>query len=115
MSYFVDALLNKYAVLQGRASRAEYWYFFLFYTLSVVFAVLLDVVVGTCLITTALCLLLLVPSTTLSVRRLHDIDRSGWWLWFGAIPVIGPLVLFVFSVTKGTDGPNRYGHSPLEA
>lgn len=115
MSYFFDALLHRYAVLQGRASRAEYWYFFLFYTLSMVFAVLLDIVVETCLFSTVLCFLLLAPSITLSVRRLHDIDRTGWWLWIGAIPLIGPLVLFVFSVTRGTDGPNRYGHNPLGA
>ena len=54
----------------------------------------------------------LVPILALSVRRLHDIDRSGWWVLTYLLPLIGPLVLLVFAVLDGTPGSNRFGPNP---
>lgn len=54
-------------------------------------------------------LLLLIPGLAVGVRRLHDTDRSGWWLLLGFIPVVGAIVLIVFAAQKGTAGANKYG------
>lgn len=55
----------------------------------------------------------LLPSLAVGVRRLHDTDRSGWWLLIGLIPLIGFIVLIVFFATKGTTGPNQFGEDPI--
>ena len=56
----------------------------------------------------------LIPAIAVTVRRLHDTDRSGWWFLIVLIPVIGPIVLLVFMIIDGTPGPNRFGPSPKE-
>jgi len=55
---------------------------------------------------------MLIPSIAAGIRRLHDTDRSGWWLLIGLVPLIGVIVLIVFFVTQGTSGPNTYGDDP---
>jgi uncharacterized membrane protein YhaH (DUF805 family) len=60
-------------------------------------------------------LAILIPSLAVTVRRLHDIDRSGWWILIGLVPLIGTIVLLVFAVTEGTPGTNQYGLNPKEA
>jgi uncharacterized membrane protein YhaH (DUF805 family) len=60
-------------------------------------------------------LAVLIPSLAVTVRRLHDIDRTGWWIFINLIPLIGTIVLLVFAVTDGTPGSNRYGPNPKEA
>ena len=57
-------------------------------------------------------LAVLLPSIAVTVRRLHDTDRTGWWILLGFIPIIGGIVLLVFYVLEGTRGPNRYGPDP---
>ena len=58
---------------------------------------------------------LLVPSVAVTVRRLHDIDRTGWWTLLMLVPVIGWIVLIVFNATEGTGSDNRYGPDPKAA
>ena len=58
---------------------------------------------------------MLLPSIAVAVRRLHDTDRSGWWILLGFIPIIGGIVLLVFYVLEGTQGPNRFGPDPKAA
>lgn len=120
MHWFMDVLRNRYATFTGRARRAEYWYFFLVYFLIYVGLGFVDFVVGVFswgrgvgLLSGLFSLAMLVPSLAVAVRRLHDIDRSGWWLLIGLIPFIGGLVLFVFMCLKGTSGDNRFGPNPL--
>jgi uncharacterized membrane protein YhaH (DUF805 family) len=60
-------------------------------------------------------LAILIPSLAVTVRRLHDIDRSGWWIFINLIPLIGAIVLLVFAVSEGTPGNNRYGPNPKGA
>ncbi len=60
-------------------------------------------------------LAVLIPSIAVSVRRLHDIDRTGWWLLIALVPLVGAIVLIVFHVLDGTPGPNRYGPNPKTA
>ena len=54
----------------------------------------------------------IIPAISVSVRRLHDVDKSGWWYWIGLVPLIGLIILF-FYVQKGTVGANRFGPDPL--
>lgn len=58
-------------------------------------------------------LVVLIPSISVAVRRLHDTDRSGWWWWLALIPLVGIIILIVWWATEGTRGPNRYGEDPL--
>lgn len=118
MNWFLRAL-NKYADFTGRAQRAEYWYFVLFYVLIYVVLAFIDGVTGTYnagagmgILSGIFILAILIPSLSVSVRRLHDIDRTGWWLLIGFIPLIGGLVLFIFTVMDGTKGENTYGPDP---
>jgi uncharacterized membrane protein YhaH (DUF805 family) len=119
MDWFVSAL-KKYAVFSGRSQRAEYWYFMLFYVLISLIVGFLDGIAGTTigpqgqtgLISFALLLAMLLPSLAVSVRRLHDIGRSGWWLLIGFVPLIGMLVLLVFAARDSEPGDNRFGPNP---
>ena len=118
---------DNYANFSGRASRSAYWWWALFNILVSLAAQFLDRVLGlgpvgadtnyglrAGLLTGLLGLALLLPSLAVGVRRLHDTDRSGWWILIALIPIIGWLVLLFFYVTPGTPGPNRYGPPPLD-
>jgi len=105
--------LSKYAEFSGRARRQEYWMFVLLYVISSIVAGLIDIFLGTEAVTIILGLALLIPSVAVLIRRLHDLDRTGWWALFMFLPILGTLLLLVFCVLKGTEGPNRYGPDPL--
>lgn len=115
-------VLKKYAVFSGRARRKEYWYFVLFNILVSIALVAVDYATGNLNVETGLSpleaiysLAVLLPGLGVSVRRLHDTERSGWWLLIGLIPVIGAIVLLVFMVQDGTPGDNAYGLDPKGA
>lgn len=112
-------VLKKYAVFDGRARRKEYWYFVLFNSLVHIMLVIIDVVMGTFTVKGGLGLLsgifffaVLLPSIAVSVRRLHDTNRSGWFLLIGLIPLIGGIVLLLFMAEDGQQGENQYGSNP---
>lgn len=124
---FVDAakkaLMHNYANFNGRASRSEYWWFFLFGFLAVIPAMILDGLTGIVLIDagagisygpfyvlTGLGFLL--PGISVMVRRLHDSGRSGWWYFIGLVPCVGFIILLVFLVQDGQPHPNDYGEVP---
>lgn len=118
MNWFLMAL-KKYAAFSGRAQRAEYWYFVLFYVLLFIGLSLIDKATGSFdaetgmgLLGGLLSLALLIPSIAVSVRRLHDTGRSGWWLLIALIPLIGAIVLLVFTVQDSHSGANSYGPNP---
>jgi len=106
-------VLKKYAVFTGRARRSEYWMFVLF-NLIIGFALgfVEGLFGGPGVIGMLYCLGIIIPSLAVTVRRLHDTDRTAWWLFLGLIPVIGAIVFFVFMVLDGTEGQNRYGVNP---
>jgi uncharacterized membrane protein YhaH (DUF805 family) len=111
--------LKKYADFSGRAPRAEYWWFYLLVLVVYFVGMILDSMVGSNfagsgygMFTALVGLALLIPSIAAGVRRLHDTDRSGWGLLIAFIPLIGAIVLLVFFVTQGTQGPNSYGEDP---
>lgn len=99
----------KYASFQGRASRKEYWGFFLFNFLA---AFLLGALSAGTLIGLYV-LVALLPGISVCVRRLHDINRSGWWWWLVIVPYVGWLILLIFMCLRGTPGDNDYGQDPL--
>ena len=115
--YFIA--LKKYAVFSGRSRRKEYWYFYLFYILFIFVLSFIDVMIGTYdavaeigLIGGVFILFSLIPLLATSVRRLHDTDRSGWWLLINLIPLIGVIVFTVFTLQDSKPGENQYGSSP---
>jgi uncharacterized membrane protein YhaH (DUF805 family) len=57
-------------------------------------------------------LVFLLPQLAVTIRRLHDIDRSGWWFWFAYVPLVGAITLLIFCCMPGTPGPNRFGPPP---
>jgi uncharacterized membrane protein YhaH (DUF805 family) len=119
MGWFQAALRN-YANFEGRAGRKEYWYFVLFYLLIAVALVLVLRMSGAPrgiqrVILGLFALAFLLPQLSVSVRRLHDLNWSGWWVLIAFIPYLGGLVLFVAYLCPGTAGPNRFGAEPSEA
>ncbi|SFE61877.1 DUF805 domain-containing protein [Roseivivax sediminis] len=117
----VQTCFSKYVTFTGRARRSEFWWFVLFIVVGNVIASLLDSLLfgwmtsgHTVSILGALFgLAVFLPSIAAGVRRLHDLDRTGWWYLLVLIPVIGTLILIFFFVQKGTDGANRYGPDPV--
>ena len=109
----VSSVFSKYVGFSGRAPRSEYWYWLLFYCLVLIVAVLIDqMVLGFAVLQSILSLALLLPSLAVAIRRLHDLDRTGWWLLLALVPVAG-IVLIVWFCFRGTMGPNQYGPDPI--
>lgn len=107
-------MLEKFARFDGRAGRAEYWWFVLSNAVVViVLAVLTRVSVVFTILLVAYYLALLIPSLAVAVRRLHDTDRSGWWLLISLIPLVGGIILIVFYATAGNPSSNQYGPPPV--
>lgn len=112
MNYYVMAL-NNYANFDGRARRSEYWFFVLFNMLFAFGALILDAVLGTEVVFYILYgLFVFIPGLSLSVRRLHDVGKSGWMFLIILIPIIGAIWLFVLFVTDSDPGNNQYGPNP---
>ncbi len=118
MNWYID-VLKKYAVFSGRARRKEYWYFVLFNLIISIVLMVIDHMTGTLSSEFGVGLLggiytlgVLTPGIAVSVRRLHDVDKSGWWLLILLAPVVGPFLLLYFAVQDGSQGENRYGPNP---
>ncbi|MGL4478029.1 MAG: DUF805 domain-containing protein, partial [Aeromonas veronii] len=108
MNWYIS-VLKQYAVFSGRAHRTEYWMFVLCNVIVMLLLGMVDKLVGgdNELISSIYSLAVLLPSLAVAARRLHDTDRSAWWLLLGLIPIIGTLVLIYFMVCNGQQGPNR--------
>lgn len=111
-------VLKKYAVFSGRARRKEYWYFALFnIIISFVLAFIdnlagIAVEAGYGVLGGIYSLAVLLPSIGVSIRRLHDTGRSGWWLFIALVPIIGAIIILIFMVGDSQEGTNQYGPSP---
>ncbi len=120
MNYYLD-VLKKYAVFSGRAARKEYWMFVLF---NIVISVVLSIIdrfigtstllLGSGLLSGIYSLAILCPGIAVSMRRLHDIGKSGWWVLIGLVPLVGAIVLIVFAAMDSQPGDNQYGPNPKE-
>lgn len=115
---FVESIssgLRNYFNFSDRAPRSEYWYWVLFAVLISLAAAILDGVIGAASSKPfhfIAGLVVFVPSIAVSVRRLHDLDSTGWWLLL-VFTGIGDILLLAWDCMKGTDGPNRFGPDPL--
>jgi uncharacterized membrane protein YhaH (DUF805 family) len=118
----VKTVLSKYIDFQGRAIRSEYWYWILaLVLLSIVLAIIEGAVLAPALgfepfapeagqpLRMVMVLAILLPTFAVTVRRLHDIDRSGWWLFLQLVPVIGALILLWWYIQPGTETQNNFG------
>jgi uncharacterized membrane protein YhaH (DUF805 family) len=113
VNWWKVVVIERYAQFTGRASRAEYWWFFL---ATLIVTTVLNALgrASTILVVLAFVysLAVLVPSIAVAVRRLHDTGRSGWWMFIALVPLVGIIVLFVFLAMDGQAGPNQYGTTP---
>ncbi len=117
MHWYID-VLRKYTVFEGRARRKEYWIFALISALILIFLSLIDEMTGwkvwddEGVLSLVYSIAVFVPTLAVVVRRLHDTDRSGWWVLIALIPLVGAIVLLVFLILKGNEGDNRFGPDP---
>lgn len=112
MNHYTD-VLKKYAVFSGRARRQEYWMFTLFQVGVVIVLAILDAVLGISPVLVGLYFLgTFVPSLAVTVRRLHDLGKSGAWYFIAFVPFIGGIWLLVLTATAGQPQPNQYGPDP---
>ena len=116
MNWYLE-VLKKYAVFNGRARRSEYWYFTLINLGVVVVLAVLDAIIrkvtglGVGLLGMLYGLAVIVPSIGVAIRRLHDTNRSGWWVLLALVPLVG-LVLIVFLAQDSEPNSNLYGPNP---
>ena len=116
MEWYLRVVKDNYGNFAGRARRKEYWMFALFNVLFIIAAVIVDLILGTLpLIYVLYALAMIIPGIAVTVRRLHDVGKSGWWYFIVLIPLIGAIWMLVLLCTDGTPGPNGYGPSPKAA
>lgn len=130
MKWYI-AVLKKYVVFEGRASRSEYWFFVLFNIIvsSVLLAIDVAIGMGTAetsvsadagasfsvnggILSLVYALAVILPGLGVTIRRLHDTDHSGWWVFINFIPIVGPIIFLVFLVKDSNEGNNRFGSNP---
>jgi uncharacterized membrane protein YhaH (DUF805 family) len=112
IGYWKKVVLENYANFNGRARRAEFWWYFLAnLIISIVFNVLAAAASFFAILSLIYALAVLIPGLAVGVRRLHDTGRSGWWLLIALIPIVGIIVLIVFFAQDTTPGVNDYGMS----
>lgn len=111
---FLHVVKDNYCNFNGRASRYEYWWFVVINIVFSCVCTLLDQLVGIAIFSGLLSLALLLPGLGLSVRRLHDINKSGWWLLLALIPLVGWIVIIVWAAQKGDEAANDFGEVPTD-
>jgi uncharacterized membrane protein YhaH (DUF805 family) len=114
IGYWKKVMLENYANFSGRARRAEYWWTALINLgIYVVLFGIFDVIGDAGYVLLGLFyVVILIPSLAVGIRRLHDTNKSGWWLLISLVPFVGSIILIVFLATDGERGPNQYGVSP---
>ena len=111
----VKHVLGNYANFSGRARRSEFWWWFLFTFLVGIVAQIVDAAIGMPILYIITVLGFLIPNIAVSVRRMHDIGRSGWWVLIFLIPIVNLIMLLVWFTQRGTVGDNEYGGDPYDA
>ena len=104
-------VLKNYVNFEGRASRPEYWWFTLAYAIVNIILSLIPRA-GT-ILSGFLGLAVLIPSIGVAVRRLHDINKSGWWLLIALVPIVGYIIVILWLVKPSDNGENQYGERPI--
>ncbi len=115
----IASCFQKYATFSGRSLRSEYWYWILFTIVASVIISAIEMPLGLInasgmgYLSMIFTLATLLPGTAVACRRLHDVNRSGWWMLI-AITIIGIIPLIYWYASKGTEGDNRFGADPLQ-
>jgi uncharacterized membrane protein YhaH (DUF805 family) len=109
----ISHALGNYATFSGRAARSEFWWFSLLCVLVSLAGKMIDAAMHSGgAIEGLMSLLLLLPSLAVAARRLHDTDRSAWWLLMVFVPIVGWILLLVWYCMRGTNYANRFGSQP---
>ena len=121
MQWYID-VLKKYAVFNGRARRKEFWMFTLFSIIASLILAAIDRIIGTTynngtsgILQNIYSLAVLLPTIGVGIRRMHDTNRSGWWILINLIPCIGWIWFIVLAAQEGNAGDNQYGPDPKAA
>ena len=125
----IESAFKKYFVWKGRASRSEFWWFYLFIIIGSIVTTLIDLIYGVPVLNTIFTLATFIPFLSVFIRRLHDTGHSGWWYWIVLMPiaiysyegrnhkVLIPIFGFMYAIkllfTLSEEGDNQYGSSPL--
>ena len=125
----IESAFKKYFVWKGRASRSEFWWFYLFYIAGTIVTTLVDLIYSVPVLNTVFTLAILIPFLSVTIRRLHDTGHSGWWYWIVLLPIViysyegrkhkvlMPIFGFMYAIkllfTLSEEGENQYGSSPL--
>lgn len=114
IEWYLKVVRDNYANFSGRARRSEYWYFLLFNLIILIALFGLSALIGSVgmILYVIYALATFVPGLAVVVRRLHDINKSGWYYFVGLIPIVGGIWLIVLLATEGDNGPNQYGPDP---
>lgn len=113
MKYFLYCLKH-YVDFNGRAPRAEFWYFVLFNLIIALVVGGVGYAIGFSKLSSLYSLLVLLPTLAVSVRRLQDTGKSGWFILVGLIPLVGALILIYFYAQASQPGENQYGANPKD-
>ncbi|MBP0481352.1 DUF805 domain-containing protein [Sagittula sp. M10.9X] len=105
----LSRFFNGYIQFEGRSNRGEFWKAWLCCFGISILAGIVDSIIGMQVVSTIFSLAVLIPSIAIAARRLHDIDRSGWWMLIALIPVVGIIVLLVWYAKSPDPAPNRFG------
>ena len=108
MECYINCLVNFFNG-KGRARRKEYWIFNL---VNYLIFIMLFLLIEDKAIALIFNTIMFIPSITVSCRRMHDTDRSAWWMLIGIIPILGTIILIIFFCLSGTRGRNRFGNDP---
>jgi len=128
MEWYLKVMRDNYANFKGRARRKEYWMYTLIFTvllialMTIMFSVLsfsdeTGIETGPSVYLTVILVIVFlfahfIPSIALTVRRLHDTGKSGWWYLIVFVPYLGNFVIFIFTLIDGDKGDNKYGSNP---
>ena len=120
MDLVIRAITKDYATFHGRARRKEFWLYILFYVVASMILGFIDGFTGLFIgrtdvgvLSTVFSLALMLPTWAVSARRMHDTNRSGWWVLISLIPILGGIVFMIMAALEGTKGNNRFGPDPL--
>lgn len=115
LDWYVLGIKN-YTNFNGRSQRKEFWFYVLMYIVGLIVTTIVDSVLfgtdGTGLFSSVFMLVNLLPYVAVAIRRLHDIGKSGWWLFLNFIPLIGTIILIIWFAQAGDTQTNAYGDNP---
>ncbi len=121
MNYFIKCITKKYVTFSGRAVREEFWMFFLFMTICYAIAIAIDMSSGLWdnedaigVFSGILCLVFILPYLAVTVRRFHDINKSGWFVLITYIPIVGWIGWLIWMCTEGSKAKNRFGKRDIK-